>query len=152
MAVEPIFYGATLRDRLIAAATRDDEGAAVRLDALLHGENEDPIAQREEAWTALSVAIHWAARALKTVGVVEAQRLDARGSASALVAAAHRRIVKAAAVDIAEHEVLGTREVLAAADTLKCGGGLVGEGHDPNAPGLRGRFDASAARAVELQH
>lgn len=41
----------------------------MRLEPLLHGQDEDPIAQREEAWTGLSVAIHWAAKALKAVGV-----------------------------------------------------------------------------------
>jgi hypothetical protein len=69
MAVEPIFYGGTLSGRLIAVAARDDMTATMRLDALLSHEDEDVFAQREEAWTALSVGVEWAARALDTVGV-----------------------------------------------------------------------------------
>jgi hypothetical protein len=69
MAVEPIFYGGTLGGRLIAVAARDDMTAAARLDTFLSREDEDVFVQRDEAWTALSVGVEWAARALDTVGV-----------------------------------------------------------------------------------
>jgi hypothetical protein len=69
MAVEPLFYGGTLGERLIAVAARDDMSAAARLDALRSREDEDVFAQREEAWTAISVGVEWAARALDSVGV-----------------------------------------------------------------------------------
>ena len=69
MAVEPIFYGGTLGGHLIAAATRDDMTATARLDPLLSRGDEDLFAQREEAWTALTVGVQWAARALDSVGV-----------------------------------------------------------------------------------
>jgi hypothetical protein len=69
MAVEPIFYGGTLRGHFIAAATRDDMTATARLDALLSRDDEDLFAQREQAWTALTVGVEWAARALDSVGV-----------------------------------------------------------------------------------
>jgi hypothetical protein len=69
MAVEPLFYGGTLGGRLVAVATRDDMAATARLDALLSREDEDVFAQRAEAWTALSVGVEWAARALDSVGV-----------------------------------------------------------------------------------
>lgn len=69
MAVDPTFYGATLGGRLIAVAARDDMTAAARLDALLRREDQDLFAQREQAWTALSVGVEWAARALDSIGV-----------------------------------------------------------------------------------
>jgi hypothetical protein len=69
MAVEPLFYGGTLGERLIAVAARDDMTAAARLDALRGREDEDLFAQREQAWTALNIGLEWAARALDSVGV-----------------------------------------------------------------------------------
>lgn len=69
MAVEPLFYGGTIGGRLIAVATRDDMIATARLNALLSREDDDLLAQRQQAWTALSVGVEWAARALDSVGV-----------------------------------------------------------------------------------
>ena len=43
--------------------------ATARLDALLSREDQDLFAQREQAWTALSVGVEWAARALDSIGV-----------------------------------------------------------------------------------
>ncbi len=89
MAVEPIFYGGTLRGFFIAAATRDDAVAAERLDPLVHDENEDVFAQREEAWTALSVGIEWAAKALDSVGVDGTDTTLIRDSEAAFVRGQH---------------------------------------------------------------
>jgi hypothetical protein len=89
MAVEPIFYGGTLRGRLIAAATRDDMTATARLDALLSREDEDVFAQREEAWTALSVGVEWAARALDWVGVGGTDTTQIRDSEAAFARGQH---------------------------------------------------------------
>jgi hypothetical protein len=69
MAVEPLFYGGALGGRLVAVAARDDMTAVARLGALLDREDEDVFAQREGAWTAISVGVQWAARALDSVGV-----------------------------------------------------------------------------------
>lgn len=68
MADESLFQGGTLRERFIAAASRDDEMIAQRLEPLLEGPT-DPRAQRDEAWRLLSAGGVWAARALSSVGV-----------------------------------------------------------------------------------
>ncbi len=68
MTVEGIFLGATLRDRFVAAAARDDETAAQRL-APLTDERDDLTAQRNDAWALLSTGVEWAARALTSAGV-----------------------------------------------------------------------------------
>ena len=69
MAADPTFYRASLGGRLIAVAAREDMVATARLDALLSREDQDLFAQREQAWTALSVGVEWAARALDSIGV-----------------------------------------------------------------------------------
>lgn len=88
MAVDPIFYGFTLRDRFVAAATRGDEAAAQRLSSLLddHG---DLVAQREDAWAVLSTAIQWAARALASAGVTGTDETPIRDSETAFARAQH---------------------------------------------------------------
>jgi|HubBroStandDraft_1064217.scaffolds.fasta_scaffold129400_1 hypothetical protein len=89
MAVEPLFYGGTLRGSLIAAATRADMIATARLDALLSREDEDLFAQREEAWTALTVGVQWAARALDSVGVGGTDTTPIRDSSAAFARGQH---------------------------------------------------------------
>ena len=88
MAVDPISYGATLRDRFIAAATRDDQSAAQRLSALVDG-HDDLIAQREDAWAVLSTGIQWAARALQKAGVNGTDDTPIRDSEAAFARAQH---------------------------------------------------------------
>jgi hypothetical protein len=68
MVVESLFTGATIRDRFVAGASRDDETTAQRLAACLPGDDnlED---QRDEAWRLLSAGGSWAAEALETAGV-----------------------------------------------------------------------------------
>ncbi|HEX4836948.1 MAG TPA: hypothetical protein VFV03_00265 [Solirubrobacteraceae bacterium] len=68
MADESLFQGGTLRDRFVAAVSRDDETIAQRLDPLLPGPT-DLHAQRDEAWRLLSAGGVWAARALSSVGI-----------------------------------------------------------------------------------
>jgi hypothetical protein len=65
---EQIYLHATLRERFIAAAARDDEAAAQRLQPLLQ-DDELPVQQREDAWRLLSAGVHWAARALSAAGL-----------------------------------------------------------------------------------
>ncbi len=89
MAVKPLFYGGTLGDRLIAVAARDDMTASARLDALRSREDEDVFAQREEAWTALSVGVEWAARALDSVGVDGTDTTPIRDSEAAFARGQH---------------------------------------------------------------
>ena len=88
MAVDPIFYGATLRDRFVAAATRSDEAAAQRLSSLVDG-HDDLAAQREDAWSVLSTAIRWAARALESAGVSGTDETPIRDSEAAFARAQH---------------------------------------------------------------
>ncbi len=88
MAVEPIFYGGTLRDRFIAAATRQNETAAQRLNALADSE-EGLGAQREDAWAVLSAGIQWAARALAFAGVTGTDETPIRDSEAAFGRAQH---------------------------------------------------------------
>lgn len=87
--MEPIFYGGTLGGRLVAVAARDDMTAAARLDALVNREDEDLRAQREQAWTALSVGVEWAARALDSVGVEGTDTTPVRDSEAAFARGQH---------------------------------------------------------------
>jgi hypothetical protein len=88
MAIDPISYGATLRDRFVAAATRDDQAAAQRLSSLVDG-HDGLAAQREDAWSVLSTAIRWAARALEHAGVSGTDDTPIRDSEAAFARAQH---------------------------------------------------------------
>ena len=88
MAIDPIFYGGTLRDRFVATATRDDQAAAQRLSSLVDG-HDDLAAQREDAWSVLSTAIRWAARALEHAGVSGTDDTPIRDSEAAFARAQH---------------------------------------------------------------
>jgi len=88
MAIESLFLGATLRDRFIAAASRDDEAAASRLAPFIVG-SDSPEAQRSEAWELLSGAIRWTAKALDTAGVSGTDARPIRDSESAFERAQH---------------------------------------------------------------
>jgi|SRR5271169_786829 len=88
MAIDPISYGATLRDRFVATATRGDQAAAQRLSSLVDGHN-DLAAQREDAWAVLSTAVQWAARALQKAGVSGTDDTPIRDSEAAFARAQH---------------------------------------------------------------
>ena len=77
MTVEEIFLGATLRDRFVAAAARDDETAAQRLGPLADA-SDDLAAQRNDAWALLSTGVEWAARTLESAGVAGTGRAPIR--------------------------------------------------------------------------
>ena len=83
-----LFLGATLRDRFVAAATRDDEGAARRLTPFLNG-STGLDSQRDEAWELLSAGSRWAARALQSVGVEGSDETPVRHSQAAFDRAQH---------------------------------------------------------------
>lgn len=74
---------------MVAVAARDDMAAAARLDALLSREDEDVFSQREEAWTALSVGVGWAGRALDSVGVGGTDTTPIRDSEAAFARGQH---------------------------------------------------------------
>jgi hypothetical protein len=63
-----LYLDATLLDRFVAAASRDDENAAQRLAPIAPGP-EALGAQRDEAWTLLTAASGWAAVALDSAGI-----------------------------------------------------------------------------------
>lgn len=88
MTVEDLFHGATLRDRFVAAATRDDETSAQRLAPLLD-ERDDLTAQRNDAWALLSTGVGWAARALTSAGVNGTDRTPVGDSETAFQRAQH---------------------------------------------------------------
>lgn len=88
MTVEEIFLGATLRDRFVAAAARDDETAAQRLGPLA-GAPDDLAAQRNDAWALLSTGVEWAARTLESAGVAGTDQAPIRDSETAFQRAQH---------------------------------------------------------------
>ncbi len=88
MAVDPISYGATLRDRFVAAATRNDQAAAQRLGSLVDG-HDDLDVQRQDAWSVLSTGVQWAARALQAAGVSGTDETPIRDSEAAFARAQH---------------------------------------------------------------
>lgn len=65
---EQIYLHATLRERFVAAAARDDEAVTQRLQPLIE-DDEAPVQQREDAWRLLSSGVQWAARALFAAGL-----------------------------------------------------------------------------------
>jgi hypothetical protein len=65
---EQIHLHATLLERFVAAAARDDEAVAQRLQPFID-EDEPPVQQREDAWRLLSAGVQWAARALSAAGL-----------------------------------------------------------------------------------
>ncbi len=65
---EQIYLHATLRERFVAAAARDDEAVAQRLQPQID-DDEPPVQQREDAWRLLSAGVQWAARALSAAGL-----------------------------------------------------------------------------------
>ncbi len=88
MTVEEIFLGATLRDRFVAAAARDDETAAQRLGPLADA-SDDLAAQRNDAWALLSTGVEWAARTLESAGVAGTDQAPIHDSESAFQRAQH---------------------------------------------------------------
>jgi hypothetical protein len=88
MAVEEIFLGATLRDRLIAAAAQNDETAAQRLTPFVDGP-DDLAAQRDDAWALLSTGVQWASRALESAGVTGTDLTPIHDSEAAFQRAQH---------------------------------------------------------------
>jgi hypothetical protein len=88
MTIDGIFLGATLRDRFVAAAARDDETAAHRL-APLTDERDDVTAQRNDAWALLSTGAEWAARALRAAGVNDTDQTPVTDSETAFQRAQH---------------------------------------------------------------
>lgn len=83
---EQIYLNATLRERFVAAATRDSEAAAQRLEALIQAD-ETPVMQLEEAWRLLSAGVEWADRALSAAGLPETAATTIRDSEAAFTQA-----------------------------------------------------------------
>jgi hypothetical protein len=88
MADESLYQGATLLDRFVAAIGRDDENAAQALSEVAPGP-EDLDLQRDEAWTLLSAASTWAARALESAGIAGTNDQPVRDSDAAFERAQH---------------------------------------------------------------
>jgi hypothetical protein len=79
---EQIYLHGTLRERFVAAAARDDETVAQRLQPLIESD-EPPVQQREDAWRLLSAGIQWAARALSAAGLSDITVAPVRDSEAA---------------------------------------------------------------------
>lgn len=88
MSAESLVNGATLRERFVAAATRDDESAAQQLASLCNGA-ASPNAQRDEAWAFLTAGGRWASRALASAGVPGTDDGPVRDSEAAFGRAQH---------------------------------------------------------------
>jgi hypothetical protein len=88
MADASLYLDATLRDRFVAAVSRDDENIAQRLARLAPG-SETLEAQRDEAWVLLTAASHWAALALESVGIQEINDSPVHDSDTAFERAQH---------------------------------------------------------------
>jgi hypothetical protein len=78
----------TIRDRFVAALTRDDETAAQRLAPLLDGP-ESLDQQRTEAWALLTASAHWVASALDAAGIPDSDETPITDSETAFQRAQH---------------------------------------------------------------